>query len=344
MINMSNPGENILKVFNDEGWDSIEPFFGKFENFYKYLKKYGVLNQLYLKYIPDDLYNQYAFLLMEDYPDYVINHIVDTVLTDVEKKGDDYYLRLRDREEVSDFFRGGGYRGDNARDIVKNVMGEDWWEPYYDTTDDAYRDVVEVLNEENLRHFKQRVLEELEGVQIDLGGTSSDEMEEIASEQGHDDHFFVTPENIDRIVDDSDTMENLLKYNLQDIRNNLYSIHSQAYNDAFTSEIWDDVMSELSAYFEPKFHSETVKVGDKTKYIEYLKINDFGQIIYDYLYNYKDSGYNDDMMEYHGSFTGILTKMMDEMSGYDYLDFRIPDYPDSREIDRIINQIFGDYI
>ena len=340
---MSNLGEKILVTFNDEGWDSIEPFFGKFENFYNYLKKYGVLNQLSLKEIPDELYNEYAYYLIQDYPDYVVNYIVDNTLTDIEKKGDEYYLRLQNREEVSEFFRGGGYRGDSARDIVNSVMGEDWWEPYFDTTDDVYRDVVEELNEGNLQYFKQRVLKELEGVQIDLDGTSSDEMEEIASEQGHDDHFFVTPENIDRIVDDSDTMENLLKYHLQDIRNDLYSIHSQSYNDAYTSKIWEDIMSELSTYFKPEFHSESVKFGDKTKYVEYLKINDLKSIIYDYLYNYKDSSYNDDMMEYHGSFTGVLTKMMDEISGYDFLDFIIPDYPNSSRVDRNINELSKDY-
>lgn len=49
------------------------------------------------------------------------------------------------------------------------------------------------------------------------------------------------------------------------------------------------------------------------------------------------------MMEYHGSFTGVLTKMMDEISGYDFLDFIIPDYPDSSRVDRNINELFKDY-
>jgi hypothetical protein len=341
---MSNPGEKILMVFNEDGWDSIEPFFGKFENFYKFIKKYGVLNQLSLKEMPDELYNEYAYYLMQDYPDYVVNYIVDNTLTDIEKKGDEYYLMLRNREEVSEFFVDGSRRDTSPRDIVNRVMGEDWWEPYYDTTDDVYRDVVEELNEENLRYFKQIVLKELEGVQIDLDGTSSDEMEEIASEQGHDDHFFVTPDNIDRIVDDSDTMKNLLEYHLYDIRNYLYSVHSQAYNDAYTSKIGEDIMSELSTYFQPEFHSETVKVGDKTKYVEYLKINDLESIISDYLNHYKDSSYKDDLMDYHGSFTGVLNKMMDEMPKYDFLDFRIPDYPSLSRVDRNINEMFKDYL
>ena len=28
---------------------------------------------------------------------------------------------------------------------------------------------------------------------------------------------------------------------------------------------------------------------------------------------------------------------------WEYLDFRIPDYPDSSYVDKIINEMFGDY-
>jgi len=186
-------------------------------------------------------------------------------------------------------------------------------------------------------------LNELKDKSIEINGRASEEMELIASEQGHDDHFFVTSENIDRVVDDEETMEYLLKYELDTINSELYGLHGNAYNTAYTDEIWKDVMDEISTYFEPEFRTETVKVGEKTRYDEYIKIKDLHQIIYDYLDNYKESHYNDDLMEYHGSFTGILTKMMDEMSGYDFLDFRVRDYPDSRLVDRYINEMFGDY-
>jgi hypothetical protein len=340
---MGNPGEKILKRFNEDGWEEIEPFFGEFENFYKYLRKFGLDKQLSLKHIPEELFDQYAYYLLQDKPEYVVDYVVNNILSDVVKKDDGYYLRLRNREDVSEFFRSGGRGRDaSASDIVERVMGEDWWEPYYNTTDDVYRDVVDELNEENLQYFKQKVLKELEGVQIDLDGTSSDEMEEIASEQGHDDHFFVTPENIDRIVGDSDTMENLLKYHLQDIENGLYSIHLQAYNEAYTSQIWEDIMSELSTYFEPKFHLESVKVGDKTRYDEYLKINNLRSIINDFLDQYKDSQFSDDKLDYNGYFIGTLKKMMND-GPYDFLDFSVPDYPDSSRVDRNINELFKDY-
>lgn len=338
---MSNPGEKILKRFNEDGWEEIEPFFGEFENFYKYLKKFGLDNQLSLKEIPDELFNRYAYYLLQDNPEKVIDYIVDNTLTDIHKKSDGYYLRLRDREEISEFFKETRY--ENTRDLVKNIMGEDWWEPYYNTTDNVYRDVIEELTPDNLKYFKERVLNELKDKSIEINVMASEEMELIASEQGHDDHFFVTSENIDRVVDDKETMEYLLKYEIDDIRRDLYGLHSSAYNTAYTDEIWKDVMDEISTYFEPEFRTETVKVGEKTRYDEYIKIKDLHQIIYDYLDNYKDSPFNEDLMEYHGSFTGILTKMMDEVSGYDFLDFWIRDYPDSSRVDRNINELFKDY-
>jgi hypothetical protein len=42
-------------------------------------------------------------------------------------------------------------------------------------------------------------------------------------------------------------------------------------------------------------------------------------------------------------FIDTLEKMMDD-SGYEYLDFRVPEWPDSRKVDENINEMFGDYI
>jgi hypothetical protein len=222
-------------------------------------------------------------------------------------------------------------------------MGEDWYEPYSDTTDNVYRDVIDELSNKNLQYFKQVVLDKLKDVKIELDGKFSDEMELIASEQGHDEYFFVTPEYIDRIVDDSETMEILLDDYLGDIEDGLYSIHSQSYNDAYTDEIWSKIMNEISTYFNPDFITETLKVGDKIKYTEYLKINDLGQIISDYLDEYKDSQYSNDLMDSHGSFTSVLVKMMEELSGYEFLDFNVPDYPSFSKIRTNINELFKDY-
>jgi hypothetical protein len=333
----------LLQTFEDEGWDSIEPIFHSFDKFYKYLKLNGVQDELTLNNIPDGLVNNYSLILFNENPDKFLDYVIDKQITDVHKKDDGYYLRLRDRSEVAEFFHSGG-RGYSSRDIVERIMNDDdWWEPYYDTTDDVYRDVIEELTPENLKYLKERVVSDLKDVEIKINSQSSEEMELIASEQGHDDHLFVTPENIDRIVDDEETMNYLLDNELDDVKSNLYSIHSSAYNSAYIDEIWKKVKNELSTYFDPDFHTETLKMGDKTKYVEYIKINDFPGIIKDFLTEYSDNEWDSDTLAYYGSFTGVLTKMMDELGSYDYLDFHIPDYPDHRLVDTNINDMFYDY-
>jgi hypothetical protein len=55
------------------------------------------------------------------------------------------------------------------------------------------------------------------------------------------------------------------------------------------------------------------------------------------------SEYNEDKLDYHGSYTVMMKQLMDE-DVYDWLDFRIPDYPDFSLVTKDINDIFGDYI
>ena len=57
---------------------------------------------------------------------------------------------------------------------------------------------------------------------------------------------------------------------------------------------------------------------------------------------YGSSDYNMDRLGYD-YFLPTLEKMMDD-SVYEYLDFRVPDYPDPRKVDENINEMFGDYI
>jgi hypothetical protein len=53
--------------------------------------------------------------------------------------------------------------------------------------------------------------------------------------------------------------------------------------------------------------------------------------------------YNEDKLDYEGSYTTMMKQLMDD-GEYDWLDFRIPDYPDYGLVTKDINDIFGDYI
>lgn len=258
-------------------------------------------------------------------------------LSDVEKKEDGYYVTLRDITDLSDLFQGSS-RDFSPKDVVKSVLSEDYWEPFWDTTDNVYRDVIEELNDENLKYLKEIILKELEGVKLEINIQSSDEMELIASEQGHDDYLLVTQENIDRIVNDEDSMDSLMNNYLENMKSNLFNIHSNSYNDAYSNEYYKKVWNELGEFFENK--TDWVKFGDK--YHAHIKIKAPNQIIYDYLDSFIDYGYHRSI-EYNGSIMSLIEELINE-GFYEPLSFRIHDYPNSSEVDKNINLIFKDYI
>ncbi len=83
----------------------------------------------------------------------------------------------------------------------------------------------------------------------------------------------VNMENVKRIIDDEETMKELLNNQLGDLKSELYSIHNNAYNGAYTDEIYNSVWNELSEYFEPKSwkYNEVERYdGKKTQHIPIL--------------------------------------------------------------------------
>ena len=117
-----------------------------------------------------DYQNDILYALVNENPEKWINFICETVIdSDLVKQGDDWYLYLNDQEDLGNLFYHGNR--DSTQNLVKSVLGEDSWEPYWDTTDDVYRDVVEELNDENLKVLYSRILKEVEGETI---GTETD--------------------------------------------------------------------------------------------------------------------------------------------------------------------------
>ena len=341
---MSNSAaENALKQFNYEGWDAIEPYFHTFENFFRFLVKNGLDEELNFANIPDDAENQYLAVMLESKPDKTLQYIIDNLITDVEKRGDGYYLYLRDREELSKLFRESS-RGGDARSIAKHVLDEDWWEPYYDTTYDVYTDVYEDFTKENKQYFYTVMFEKLSGEQIE---PETDLLEEVAEEQGHPEYVEITMDNLPTLMEDTETGKHLLNV-ADDIKQELYSLHNTAYNNAYNDEVWDEVWSELGTIFEGKIDSIPRQVkrtdgSEITRYDNYIKIKDFPGFIKTFLDENPQNNYNSDSLGYYGEFIGTVTELMDN-GQMDWLDFRIPDYPDFRKVSEYINDAIRDYI
>jgi hypothetical protein len=362
--------DNLIEYFNNGEYDDgIKPFFGNIVNFLRYANKHEFIDELsmdnlpldefeeslkyldtldkldslYYEEVPEEFKNTLLLYKLEKDPKNVLKWISDNLITDVYFMNGGYYLYIKNRQELADLFR--QYRDYGPYEYAKSVLGEDTWEPFWDTTDNVYRDVIEELDSKNKNYLKNYILRELKDVKIELDGQSSEEMSLIASEQGNDDFFIVNQENVDRIINDEETMNWILINELPDLKSDLFNIHMNAYNSAYETEIYNYVWRELSTYFEPKSW-ETVKKeknDGKTYYEEYLKVNDFGQIIYDFLSSNRNYTYNDSYLEYWGTLIGVISSLMNDEE-YEWLNFRVSDYADWTLTRKYINEIFPDYL
>ena len=138
-------------------------------------------------------------------------------------------------------------------------------------------------------------------------------------------------------------MEELMQKDLSDLEGELYSIHSNAYNSAYESTIYTQVMDGLEEYFSSPIDEVAKQVGEKTRYTPYIKIRDFYSNVLAFIENNLGMGYSDSILEYFGSYTGMMGQLFQE-EVYEPIDFRVDDYPDHREVDKAINDYFGDYI
>jgi len=168
----------------------------------------------------------------------------------------------------------------------------------------------------------------------------TEELKLIATEQGHPEYVDVNSENVKRIVDDEESMKELLDGPLEHLKSELYSIHSSSYNSAYEDEIYRSIWYELQDYvIGPGEWITKPHPYKKNTEIQYnkLPLTAFEADINDYLHNNKGYG-NSGTLEYHGSFISIMAE------DRDCLSVHAPDYPDSRTVDKNINMYFKDYI
>ena len=326
--------EDLYKKFT-EGDLEIEKYFGNYENWFNVLARRGMLKNLDpIKDNESEKWQNYFLLWLYDNDRDRYYSLMPIILGDIIYENGKLYW-FGEPEDLSYLFCDSR---DFGKDTIKNILtGEDVFEPYWDTTDDVYRDVIEELNEKNLETLKNRIVKELSGKKL---SPETEEMELIASEQGHDDYLEISSENVSRILDDEDSMKSLLDDELSDIKGELYSIHSNSYNSAYESEVIDKIWKELDDYFvtEEKQWTSIPHPYKKNTTIEKIKmpIYDFEGPINDYLQENAKWG-NEGTLEYQGNFITILKE------NRDCLSVRFPDYPDYHEVDKNINLYFEDY-
>ena len=322
--------DEVIELFNDTELD-VNKYFNDSETFFKIIEKRGRIDDLDLE--NNYMENDYLAYLSETNGEKFVEE-VQKQISDVRFDGEVPVLQLNDAGDLAKLFCTN--RNDISQDTIREILlGDANWDRYWDTTDDVYRDVIEELNEENLKYLYSYIIKNLEGVQIE---PETELLEDISNVQNSE---FVTinEKNVESIVKDSETMGYLLDRDLSELDSELDSIHSNAYNMAYETAVFREVWGKLDDMFDVEKRKYVYKPHPykKETQIEVLEmpIRDFYEPIRDYLYNNKGTNQT---LEYFGNFIGIL-----EENG-ECLSVWAPDYPDSSEIDKNINEIFGDYI
>jgi len=365
---------DYIEIFNDRGFDNtLKSVFNKVGNFLRVVTKKGKQDEINLGMLDyadikdnDNLLeflNQHGYLSNASYDDFddvlknyyleywinedsaeALNYICDDLLSDVEVRPDGFWLRLRDREELADFYDSGGRDG-SPRDLAKEAFSEDGldFDRYWDTTDDVYGDVIDELDESNIQNLANYILKMIGNQDLNVENYESDFLHELAEIQARGEFFQITSENVYDLIKDSEAMKELMKGELSDLKSELYSIHSNAYNSAYESEVYELIYDGLDEFFASKIDEQQVKKGDKISYVSYIKIRDFQSNMMDFILQNKGYGTLDSLLEYWGSYTGIMKDMIDN-DVIDGIDFRIPDYADWDLTRKYINEFFTDYI
>jgi hypothetical protein len=327
--------QDIIDQFNDGEFDA-EYHFGDYNTFFTFLNKRGLLSQIDIE--NTEVQNSLLIWLYgkdrKRFYEFVIDKLSDV---DIDENGT-IYLDLDDRSELSNFFCESS-RGLSKGYVEDILSGENDLYLYDDTTDSVYRDVIEGLNPKNMKHLREYIVENLKGQKIETGTI---ELEDIAREQGHPGYVTINDSiTAQTIIDDKESMNHLLDTYLEDLKSELESIHRNAYNQAYESETYENIFSELQEYINGngEFYSKPhrFKKDTMTQRFRVPVASNFDEIILDYLISNKNRG-SRGLLEYWGDYIPIV---QDEQ---DCLNVHPPEYADYRQVEDNINEIFTDYI
>lgn len=328
--------QDIIDDFNEGGFEA-ESVFGDVNTFLTFLDRRGLLDRIDIE--NTDIQNTLLIWLYKRDKKRFYEFVEDKLSDIYVDENNVVYLDLDDRSDLSHFFCV-NTRNALSKQIVENILsgeGDDFW--FDDTTYSVYRDVIEGLNPKNMKFLREYVFEVLKDQKIE---TETVELEDIAREQGHPEYVIVdNPITAQTIIDDEESMNYLLETYLEELNDQLLSIHRNAYTSAYESEIYKSIFNELQEYINGygeiysrphRFKKDTV-----TQRFRVPVASNFDQIILDYLDDNKDRG-SRGLLEYWGEY---ITLVQDEQN---CLTVYAPDYPNLREVEDLVNEIFTDYL
>ena len=363
--------QDLRNSFNNGEFDEdIEPYFNDLITFFKFMKKYGLLDELDLGQVgyrnwddeiiqfldkngvlsnlsyddaPPELKNILLLRKLDENYEDTILFIINNLLTDVEIRNGGFYLFLKDREELANFYCGPYNRREGVVHIAKQVFSENGLDyDYYDSSTKPYETVTE-LDDTNLTKLKDIIYKEVGNAELSLDDYNSDFFESLSEEQGTSGYFRIRPEDLNDLLKDVDATNELFNNDLEDIGQELKSLYYSAENSAYESEIYDAIYGGLDELFEGKIDEVPIESNGKTRYFLYIKIRDFVKEIRNFLEDNRGKTYSDSFLEYYGTYSEFLVGLIND-DIIECIDVRIPDYPDYSMTQKNINDFFNDYI
>jgi hypothetical protein len=363
--------QDLRNSFNNgEFNEDIEPYFNDLITFFRFINKYGILDELDLSKIsyrewddeiidfldengvlsnlsyddaPDELKNIILLRKLDEDYEGTILFIINNLLSDVEIRNGGFYLYLRGREELANFYCGSSGRRDGVRHIAEQIFSEEGLDyGYYDSDAKPYETVIE-LDDANLSKLKDVVYKEIGNAELSLDDYNSDFFEDLSEEQGTPGYFRIRPEDLNDLLKDNDATNELFSNDLEEIGRELRSIYYNAENQAYEQEIYEAIYGGLNEFFEGKVDEVPIERDGKTRYFHYIKIRDFVKEIKNFLENNKGGTYNDSFIEYYGTYNEFLIGLIND-GVLECIDVRLPEYPDYSLTQKNINEMFPEYI
>jgi hypothetical protein len=334
--------DELIEEFNDGDWDNIKNIFSDLKTFFYFLKRRGRLDDVMDEFtsysdLSDTTFENEFLLYLYEHEKEKFYEMVNDAFDDFKYIDGDAYLLLDDISDLSKLFCAA------HRTIVSNLLSGDYdWDNFYDTTDDVYSDVVEELTPVNLEILKNFIISTYNNYEFEA---DTDLLQEISMEQGDDGEYFkLTSGNIDRIFESSDSMKSILSSSQTDeLRWELESVHSSAYNSAYVDEQLGQMWGELSRIFKDKgeevpIKGVTNKDGSQRKMFK-IKLNpSWEKNVVDFIRSNQT---------YHGSFStiGYYGGYIEFYKEDDCLELDTSDFYPSwgKEWSELINSSFSDY-
>ena len=107
------------------------------------------------------------------------------------------------------------------------------------------------MNDKNKSILAEYIIKHIGGQEFSLDEYKDGLFSDFSDEQGTEGAFQITSDNVMVLIGDGDAMKEMLKGELSDLKSELYSIHNNAYNTAYTDEIYNDMWESLSTYNYP---------------------------------------------------------------------------------------------